>query len=51
MTQATAKKLAKLTKTTERYLPKVNAKVNGKDNPFAASAAKYYPALKKLASE
>ena len=51
MTQATAKKLAKLTKNTEKYLPNVNARIQGKENPFAVSAAKYYPALKKLASE
>ena len=47
MTQATAKKVATLTRITAKNLPKVKTK----DSPFAASAAKYYPALKKLASE
>jgi hypothetical protein len=47
MTQAIAKKVAKLTKTTDKYISRVDTK----DNPFASSAAKYYPALKKLASK
>jgi len=45
MTQAIAKKVAKLTKTTDKYISRVDS------NPFASSAAKYYPALKKLASK
>jgi hypothetical protein len=48
MTQATAKKIATLTKNTERYMDRVKTKDNA---PFATSAAKYYPALKKLASK
>jgi hypothetical protein len=48
MTQTIAKKVAKLTKNTERYMDLVKTKDNA---PFATSAAKYYPALKKLASK
>ena len=48
MTQATAKKVAELIKTTEMYLPRVTTKENA---PFASSAAKYYPTLKKLAAK
>jgi hypothetical protein len=48
MTQTTAKKIATLTKNTERYKDRVKTK---DDAPFATSAAKYYPALKKLASK
>jgi hypothetical protein len=48
MTQTTAKKVAALTKTTEKYMSRVRTKDNA---PFATSAAKYYPALKKLASK
>ena len=48
MTQATAKKVATLTKNTERYMDRVRTKDNA---PFATSAAKYYPALKKLATK
>jgi hypothetical protein len=48
MTQETAKKVATLTKNTERYLARVRTKDNA---PFATSAAKYYPALKKLAAK
>ncbi len=48
MSQAIATKVAKLTETTDKYMPKVRTKDNA---PFATSAAKYYPALKKLASK
>jgi hypothetical protein len=48
MTQATAKKVATLTKNTEKYIDRVRTKDNA---PFAPSAAKYYPALKKLAEK
>lgn len=47
MNQATAKKVAVLTKTTDKYI----SRVDPKGNPFASSAAKYYPALKKLAAK
>ncbi len=48
MTQSTAKKVAVLTSNTKKYLPEVTIKG---DNPFSVSAAKYYPALKKLATK
>lgn len=48
MTQATAKKVAVLTRMTDKYMARVKTKDNA---PFAASAAKYYPALKKLAAK
>ncbi len=48
MTQTMAKKVEKLTKTTDKYMPIVRSKG---DEPFATSAAKYYPALKKLAEK
>lgn len=44
MDKATAHKIADLVRISDRYMPKV-----GK-GPFAVSAAKYYPALKELAS-
>lgn len=43
-----AKKVEALLKITEENLSRV--KGNG-DSPFATSAAKYYPALKKLATK
>ncbi len=48
MTQTIAKKVEKLTETTKKYMPRVKTKDNA---PFASSAAKYYPALKKLAEK
>jgi hypothetical protein len=48
MTQATANKVATLTKNTVRYMTRVKTKDNA---PFATSVAKYYPALKKLAAK
>ena len=48
MTRKIAKKVETLLRTTEENLPHV--KRNG-DSPFATSAAKYYPALKKLAGK
>jgi hypothetical protein len=48
MTQSTAKKIATLKKNTEQYMSRVKTKDNA---PFATSAAKYYPALKKLAAK
>jgi hypothetical protein len=48
MTQTLQKKVAKLTETADKYMPRVKTKDNA---PFATSAAKYYPALKKLAAK
>jgi hypothetical protein len=48
MTQTIEKKVAKLTETTKMYMPRVRKKEN---TPFATSAAKYYPALKRLAEK
>jgi len=48
MTQAAIKKFEQLTRITDRYTPKDK---DGKIQPFAGSAAKYHPALKKLASK
>jgi hypothetical protein len=48
MTQKIAKKVEALLRTTEENLPRVK---NKGDSPFATSAAKYYPALKKLAAK
>ena len=49
MTQAMAKKVATLTKTTDQYRERVTK--GNENSPFVTSAAKYYPALKKLASK
>ena len=51
MTYAIAKKVATLTKTSDKYISKVRKESKKKDTPFATSAAKYYPALKDLASK
>ncbi|WP_158792585.1 hypothetical protein [Granulicella sp. L60] len=48
MTQATIKKFEQLSRITDRYTPKDK---DSKKEPFAGSAAKYHPALKKLASK
>ena len=48
MTPTTARKVAELSKNIAKYMTEVKAKG---DTPFATSAAKYYPALKKLASK
>lgn len=54
MTVTVAKKAATLIKITRTNLPKAR-KVRGDKtpsrSPFVGSAAKYYPALKKLAEE
>jgi hypothetical protein len=50
MTQATVKKVETLVRMTRKYSKRVrNAK--GEKSPFSLSAAKYYPALKKLAEK
>ena len=49
MTAATQKKVAILVRITKKNLPKVK-KQRG-NSPFMGSAAKYYPALKKLAEK
>jgi hypothetical protein len=49
MTAATAKKVATLVRITTKNLPQV--KKNKGDSPFVGSAAKYYPALKRLAAK
>ncbi len=55
MTQRAIKQLATLRRDTARYSSRVKAQLSkaGKkiDSPVAESAAKYYRALKKLASE
>jgi len=48
MTQAMLKRFNSLTHTTAKYAPKVATKTA---QPFASSAAKYYPALKRLAAK
>ncbi len=48
MTQKTAKKVETLLRITEENLSRVK---DSGDSPFATSAAKYYPALKKLATK
>lgn len=48
MTHKTAQKVETLLRITKENLSRV--KGNG-DSPFATSAAKYYPALKKLATK
>jgi hypothetical protein len=54
MTQATVKKVRTLIKITHTNMSRAR-KVRGEKapsrSPFVGSAAKYYPALKKLASE
>jgi hypothetical protein len=50
MTQATVKKVETLVRTTREHSEKVR-KTRGGNSPFAFSAAKYYPALKKLAEK
>ena len=56
MTQRVKKKIRELQATTIRYSPRVTkqgptAKGNKSKTAFSHSAAKYYLALKKLASE
>ncbi len=55
MTQKAMKKLEVLCRATERYSHTVNQKLShskgSKESAFAQSAAKYYPALKKLAEK
>jgi hypothetical protein len=55
MTQKAMKKLEALCRATERYSPTVRGKLShpkdSKESAFAQSAAKYYPALKKLAEK
>lgn len=50
MTQATEKRVRTLVKTSRRNRERVK-KITGVKSPFAFSAAKYYPALKKLAEK
>jgi len=50
MTQTTVRKITELVRTTRRNAKKVK-KMTGHRSPFAFSAAKYYPALKKLAEK
>ena len=50
MTQATVKKVETLVRTTRKHSEKVR-RIKGAKSPFAFSAAKYYPALKKLAEK
>ena len=55
MTQKAIKKLKALCRATERYSSIVQQKLShsgsDKESAFAQSAAKYYPALKKLAEK
>ncbi len=56
MTQRTAKRLKDLCATTQKYsavVEKELSKASGykADEAFVESAAKYYPALKKLAAK
>jgi hypothetical protein len=55
MTQKARKKLNALCRETERYSPTVQQKLSptksSKESAVAQSAAKYYPALKKLAEK
>jgi hypothetical protein len=48
MTQTAIKRFEQLSRITGKYTPKAKS---GKNEPFAGSAAKYHPALKKLASK
>jgi hypothetical protein len=48
MTQATKKQVKTLVRTTRRNRVRAG-KIRGEKSPFTSSAAKYYPALKKLA--
>ena len=50
MTRAIATKVANLIKTTDTNAPKLR-RTTASTAPFAHSAAKYYPALKKLADK
>jgi hypothetical protein len=54
MTQATAKKVRKLITITRANMTRAS-RINGEkapsNSPFVGSAAKYYPALKKLAEK
>jgi len=50
MTQATAKRVETLVRTTRRNRERTG-KIRGEKSPFTSSAAKYYPALKKLAEK
>ena len=54
MTRATESKVRTLIRITEKNMPRASRVRAGrivKRSPFAGSAAKYYPALKKLAAE
>lgn len=50
MTQATTRKVEALVRTTRKHTSKMR-RIKGEKSPFAFSAAKYYPALKKLAEK
>ncbi|MGD0510750.1 MAG: hypothetical protein ABSA33_02820 [Candidatus Micrarchaeaceae archaeon] len=49
MTATTARKVATLVRITKKNLAKVKKKRG--NSPFVVSAAKYYPALKRLAEK
>jgi hypothetical protein len=54
MTQATARKVRTLIRITRRNMSlarKVHGEKTPSCSPFIGSAAKYYPALKKLAAK
>jgi hypothetical protein len=51
MTLKMKKKLTALREATEKYSPRVQTQLSGTDSAITASAAKYYVALKKLASK
>lgn len=51
MTQATLRKVETLVRMTRKHADKVRRIRGAKSSPFALSAAKYYPALKKLAEK
>jgi hypothetical protein len=55
MTEKAMKKLEVLCRTTQKYSSVVQRKLSltrgRKESAFAQSAAKYYPALKKLAEK
>lgn len=50
MTKAMTKRVETLIKTTRKNRERVE-KIRGEKSPFVSSAAKYYPALKKLAEK
>jgi hypothetical protein len=50
MTQATTRKVRTLVQTTRKNTKRVK-KIMGERSSFTFSAAKYYPALKKLAEK